>query len=133
MLQNSMIRNGFQSSSPIIPMFRRVLLRKPSHAGIIVPRTEIVRPALYIEIFSAVTEGVGVGADAVFFVAEGVVGLPGRRCRPGFNPCSGTFLFRPACPDHLHSNHKDQILNPHGFPKESLSPLSPKESEESPR
>ena len=54
-------------------MFRRVLLRESSHAGIIIPRTEVVRPALYIEILAAVPKWVRVGAHAVFFVAESVV------------------------------------------------------------
>ena len=52
-----------------------VLLRKPSHAGIVVPRPEVVRPALYIEILAAVPKWVRVGAHAVFFVAESVVGV----------------------------------------------------------
>ena len=60
----------------------RVLLRKSSDARVIVPRTEVVRPALYIEIFSAVTEGVGVGTHAVFFVAESIV-VVGLRLRSG--------------------------------------------------
>ena len=50
-----------------------VLLRKPSHARIVVPRPEIVRPALYIEILAAITERIRVRADTVFLVAEGVV------------------------------------------------------------
>ena len=50
-----------------------VLLRESSHAGIIISRTEIVRSALYIEILATVTERVGVGSHAVFFVAEGIV------------------------------------------------------------
>ncbi len=52
-----------------------VLLRKPSHAGIIIPRTEIVRSALYIKILATITERIRVRADAVFFVAESVVGV----------------------------------------------------------
>ena len=59
-----------------------VLLRKPSHAGVIISCPEVVRPALYIEVFSAVAEGVGVGAHAVFFVAEGIV-VVGFRLRSG--------------------------------------------------
>ena len=59
-----------------------VLLRKSSYTRVIISRPEIIRPALYIKVFAAVAEGVGVGADAVFFVAEGVVGV-------GFCLCSG--------------------------------------------
>ena len=50
-----------------------VLLRKPSHAGVVISCAEIIRAALYIEVFSAVTERVGVGTDTVFLVAESVV------------------------------------------------------------
>ena len=57
-----------------------VLLRKPSHAGIVVPRPEVVRPALYIEILAAVPKWVRVGAHAVFFVAESVVVVGLRLC-----------------------------------------------------
>ncbi len=52
-----------------------VLLRESSDAGIIIPRTEVVSSALYVEVFSAVPKRVGVGADAVFLVAESVVGV----------------------------------------------------------
>ena len=51
----------------------RVLLHKPSHAGVIVSRPEIVRPALYIKVFAAVAERIRVRADAVLLIAEGVV------------------------------------------------------------
>ena len=52
-----------------------VFLRESSDARVVVPRTKIVRSALYIEVFATVAERVGVGADTVFFVAEGVVGV----------------------------------------------------------
>ena len=60
----------------------RVLLRKSSDARVIIPCPEIIRPALYVEIFSAIAERVGIGADTVFLVAEGVVVV-------GFCLCSG--------------------------------------------
>ena len=53
----------------------RILLRESSHAGIVVPRPEIIRPALYVKILTAIAKRVGVGADTVFFVAESVVGV----------------------------------------------------------
>ena len=64
-----------------------VLLRKPSHARIVVPRPEIIRPALHIEILAAVSEWVGVGSHAVFLVAEGVVvvGFDTPSCRLEFS------------------------------------------------
>ena len=57
-----------------------VLLRKPSDTRIIVPRPEIIRSALYIEVFATIAEGVGVGSHAVFFIAEGVVIVGLRLC-----------------------------------------------------
>ena len=59
-----------------------VLLRESSHAGIVISCPEIVSSALYIEVFPAVTEGVGVCTHAVFFIAESVVGV-GFRLRSG--------------------------------------------------
>ena len=60
---------------PVQAKTRGILLRKPSHARVIVPRTEVIRPALYIKVFAAIPKRVGVGADAILLVAEGVVGV----------------------------------------------------------
>ena len=71
----SIINNSYCSIN-ILSSFLIIIL--PDHTAKVhsffVPRTEIIRPALYIEVFPAVAERVGVGSYAVFLVAEGVVG-----------------------------------------------------------
>ena len=70
------IMNNSYCSINILSSFLIIIL--PDHTAKVhsffVPRTEVIRPALYIEVFPAVAEGVRVSADTVFFVAEGVVG-----------------------------------------------------------
>ena len=51
----------------------RVFLRKPSRARVVVPRPEVIRPALAVVILAAVAEGVQVVDAGLVLDAEGVV------------------------------------------------------------
>ncbi len=78
------IMNNSYCSINILSSFLIILL--PDHTAKVhsffVPRPEIIRPAFYIEVFSAIPERVRVGAATVFLVAEGVV-VVGFRLRSG--------------------------------------------------
>ena len=60
---------------PVGAVARRVLPEEATDDRIIISGTEIIGPGLLVIILPGVAEGVGIGGNRIFLVAEGVVGV----------------------------------------------------------